>query len=257
MGTATLGDDRVATFSSTGSPSRYVDVVAPGSHLVGLRVPGSYIDQAYGTTGYVTSTRFRGSGTSEAAAIVSGAAALAIQKFPAIDPTTLKWLFRSNTQMLNASQSVQGQGEIDLSRMLVATPFTKKGSQPKPSSGTGSLELARGTEHLTRDGVILSGEQDIFGHAFDSAAMAAAQAAGSSWSGGTWNGSSWSGSSWSGSSWSGNSWSGSSWSGSSWSGSSWSGNTWSGSSWSGSSWSGSSWSGNSWSGSSWSTAGWE
>ncbi len=259
MGTASLADDAVATFSSTGSPSRYPDVVAPGSHLVSLRVPGSYIDQNYGSTGYVTSTLFRGSGTSEAAAIVSGAAALAIQKYPGIDPLTLKYLFRANTNQLNCgacSQSIQGQGEIDLAQMLLATPWLKKGSLPKASSGTGSLELARGTDHLTRDGAVLQGEQDIFGQAFDSAAMAALEAAGISWSGGTWSGSSWSGGTWNGSTWSGSSWSGSSWSGSSWSGSSWSGSSWSGSSWSGSSWSGSSWSGSSWSGSSWSTGSW-
>ena len=93
---------------------------------------------------------------------------------------------------------------------------TPGSSQPN-STGLGSLELARGQDHLTRDGVMLTGERDIFGKPWNAAAMAAAQAAGSSWSGGTWNGSSWSGSSWSGSSWSGSSWSGSSWSGSSWS----------------------------------------
>ena len=51
MGTARMGDDTVAPFSSTGSNARYVDVVAPGAHIVSLRVPGSYIDQAYGSTG--------------------------------------------------------------------------------------------------------------------------------------------------------------------------------------------------------------
>jgi serine protease AprX len=89
------------------------------------------------------------------------------------------------------------------------------------SSGTGTLEAARGTDHLTMNGVTLQGEQDIFGHPVGTAALATLEAAGSSWSGGTFNGSSWSGSSWSGSSWSGSSWSGSSWSGSSWSGGSW------------------------------------
>jgi serine protease AprX len=259
MGTLTLADDIVAAYSSTGSSARYVDVVAPGSHLVGLRVPGSHIDQNYGSTGYISSTRFRGSGTSQAAAIVSGAAALAIQKYPWIDPLTLKFLFRTNTRVLtcgSCSQSRQGQGAIDLAQMLATPPFTKKGSLPKASTGAGSLEASRGSEHLTRDGVVLSGERDIFGRAFDSAAMAALLAAGNSWSGGTWNGNSWSGNSWSGNSWSGNSWSGNSWSGNSWSGNSWSGNSWSGNSWSGNSWSGNSWSGNSWSGNSWSGNSW-
>jgi serine protease AprX len=152
----------------------------------------------------------------------------------------------------------QGCGELDMSKLLSAqVPSVLSSLQGNaPSTGTGSLEAARGTDHITLNGVVLQGEQDIFGAPFNSAAMAALEAAGSSWSGGTWNGSSWSGSSWSGSSWSGSSWSGSSWSGSSWSGSSWSSNSWSGSSWSGSSWSGSSWSGSSWSGSSWSGGSW-
>jgi serine protease AprX len=246
MGTSTLLDDAVASFSSTGSPGRYVDVVAPGAHLQGLRVPSSYIDATH-PGGRIDSRYFRGSGTSQAAAIVSGAAALALQRYPNMEPLTLKYLLRSSTRVLGGfPQSAQGQGELDLAKMLTTAPFIKRGSLPRASTGSGSLELARGSEHLTDDGVVLSGERDIFGHEFDSAAMAALEAAGTSWSGGTWNGNSWNGNSWSGNSWSGNSWSGNSWSG----------NTWSGNSWSGNSWSGNSWSGNSWSGNTWSSGGW-
>ena len=257
MGTMAPADDTVASFSSTGSNSRTPDVVAPGAHVVSLRVPGSYIDQNYGATGIVSSTLFRGSGTSEAAAFVSGAAALAIQQHPSITPAALKRLFQLNTTGLAVSTLKQGSGEIDLFKMLGATVYAPP-TQWKTidwSTGLGSLELSRGTDHLTRDGVVLSGNQDIFGHAFDSAQMAMLEAAGNSWSGGIWNGNNWTGNSWSGNSWSGNSWSGNSWSGT-WSGNSWSGNSWSGNSWSGNSWSGNSWSGNSWSGNSWSNNGW-
>jgi serine protease AprX len=260
MGTMAIGDDTVPSFSSTGSNTRYVDVVAPGTHIVSLRVPGSFIDQEDGATGRVGDRRFRGSGTSEAAAFVSGAAALVIQQRPTITPDRLKKLFLdSSTGLIGYSSKQQGQGELDLLQVLHAsTPIAPSRWFKTPwSTGTGSLEASRGTDHLTLDGVVLSGEQDIFDQPFDSAAMAALEAVRHSWVGGVWNGSSWSGSSWSGSSWSGVKWSGSSWSGSSWSGSSWSGNSWSGNSWSGSSWSGSSWSGNSWSGNSWSTASWD
>jgi serine protease AprX len=259
MGTMDPGDDTVPAFSSTGSNSRSVDVVAPGTHIVSLRVPGSYIDQQDGSTGRVADRYFRGSGTSEAAAFVSGAAALVIQQRPSITPDRLKKLFLDGAVGLNGySSRQQGQGELTLQPLLnTSTPWAPRTwSNIGWSSGGGSLEASRGVDHVTLDGVVLTGEQDIFGHPFDSVAMAALEALGHSWSGGTWNGNSWSGSSWSGSSWSGSSWSGSSWSGSSWSGSSWSGNSWSGSSWSGSSWSGNSWSGNSWSGNSWSTATW-
>jgi serine protease AprX len=172
-------------------------------------------------------------------------------------PDQVKAYFADNAFSLDgASPLSQGAGEIDLKAMLSAKPPSKYTQRFHLSSGTGSLEASRGEDHLTRDGVVLTGEQDIFGQPFDSTAMAKLEGQGKSWSDGSWNGSSWSGSSWSGSSWSGDSWPGSSWSGSSWSGSSWSDNLWSGSSWSGSSWSGSSWSGSSWSGSSWSGGAW-
>jgi serine protease AprX len=223
-----------------------------------LRVPGSYIDQN-NPSGAISDQYFRGSGTSEAAAYVSGAVADLLQRYPQLTPDQVKNMLTSSCDKLSSiNWKQQGCGELDMGRLQGASVPSVSASQQYnvPSTGTGSLEGSRGTDHISMNGVVLQGEQDIFGAPFSSAAMAALEAAGSSWSGGMWNGSLWTGSSWSGSSWSGSSWSGSSWSGSSWSGSSWSGSSWSGSSWSGSSWSGSSWSGSSWSGSSWSGGSW-
>jgi serine protease AprX len=274
MGTASLADDQPAAFTP-GNPAckgpscRATTLLAPGTHLQGLRDPGSYIDQ--NNPGAALGDQyFRGSGTSEAAAYVTGAVALLLQKYPQLTPDEVKRVLIAGTVRLpGVSPLVQGHGELDLNKLLRAPDGDGRGHGHGPpaspgsrwSTGSGSLELSRGDSHLTMNGVVLQGEEDIFGMPFNSAAMAALEAAGSSWSGGTWNGSVWTGSSWSGSSWSGSSWSGSSWSGSSWSGSSWSNlgwsaNTWNGSSWSGSSWSGSSWSGSSWSGSSWSGSSW-
>ncbi len=249
MGTVTPKDDMMGSYSASSSgdgKSKDPDFVAVGSHLQGLRVPGGFIDQNH-PEGLLGSRFFRGSGSSQAAAITSGMVALILQKYPNLTPDEVKRFIGENGEKVSgAGGRAQGKGKINLLVLPTKTPksYTQKF---KSSTGTGSLELARGTDHLTANGVVLSGEKDIFGNAFDAAAMAAAAAAGNSWSGGTWNGNSWSGSSWSGNSWSGSSWSGSSWSGNSWSGSSWSGNSWSGSSWSGSSWSGSSWAGGSWS----------
>jgi serine protease AprX len=224
--------------------------------MQGLRVPGSYIDQN-NPAGALSDRYFRGSGTSEATAFVSGAAADLLQRYPQLTPDQVKAMLSSSCDKL-ANWKQSGCGELDMSKLLAASVPSVLSSQQynAPSTGTGSLEASRGTDHISMDGAVLQGEQDIFGMPFNSAAMAALEAAGHSWSGGLWNGSSWSGSSWSGSNWNGSSWSGHSWSGSSWSGSSWSGSSWSGSSWSGSSWSGSSWSGSSWSGSSWSSGSW-
>jgi serine protease AprX len=259
MGTATLVDDTVPDFSAaakTGS-ARTPDFVAPGVHLQGLRVTNSWIDTNVDGKTILDDRFMRGSGTSEAAAIASGSAALILSRFPGATPDQVKRLMKTTAydMPLCGRTGTMGSGELRLLPILAAAlPIYVQ--TVAPATGGGSLELARGSDHLTRDGVVLKGEQDIFGKAFNGDAMAILEGAGNSWSGGTWNGSVWTGSSWSGNSWSGSSWSGSSWSGSSWSGSSWSGNSWSGNSWSGNSWSGSSWSGNSWSGSSWSTATW-
>ena len=259
-GTLNPLDDTVPSFSPwpKRGATRGVDVVAPGAHIQGLRVRNSYID-VNNPDARVGSDYFRGSGTSESAAMMSGVVALILDKYPNATPDQVKALLTTTGLRISGKAQAIGGGALQLATTLV-TPLPSAATARQWwawSTGAGKLEGSRGSDHLTTDGVILDGEQDIFGKPFDSAGMADLEAAGHSWSGGTWNGSSWSGSSWSGSSWSGSSWSGSSWSGSSWSGSSWSGSSWSGSSWSGSSWSGSSWSGSSWSGSSWSTGAWE
>ena len=65
MGTPSLGDDAVASYSaSAGNGSaRYPDLVAPGSHLQGLRVPNSWLDANH-PEGLLSDRYFRGSGTS-------------------------------------------------------------------------------------------------------------------------------------------------------------------------------------------------
>jgi serine protease AprX len=262
QGTLGVADDTVASFSSTGV-QRHPDLVAPGVHMVSLRDPGSYVDQAFGSTGRVNDRFFRGSGSSQAAAVVSGAAALLLSQRPWLTPDQVKGLLVDTARPLDAEPATrQGAGELDLHAALHARADGKDSQQQGDNHdapvalGTGTLEGSRGSAHVVADGVVLSGEQDIFGHAWDSAAMARAEARAKTWNGGVFNGSTWSGSTWSGSTWSGSTWSGSTWSGSTWSGSTWSGSTWSGSTWSGSTWSGSTWSGSTWSGSTWSGSTW-
>ena len=103
----------------------------------------------------------------------------------------------------------RGRGGSGWLALLAAEPYQAPQGWD-PSTGTGSLEIARGDDHIAHDGAVLQGEIDIFGHDFDAADMAVLEANAQSWSGGTWNGNSWSGNSWSGNSWSGNSWSGNS-----------------------------------------------
>ena len=219
--------------------------MAPGAHLQGLRVPNSYVDLKH-SEGYVDTRYFRGSGTSQSAAIVSGAAALVLQKYPNATPDQVKALLTSTGYPINGKAQAIGGGELQLTNTL-GTALPTATQAFTPSTGTGSLERARGADHVIANGVVLSGEKDIMGVPFNAAAIAALEAQAKSWSDGTWNAKSWAGASWSGASWSSVSWSGASWSGVSWSSKSWSSKSWSGVSWSGGIWTGISWSGCSWS----------
>ncbi|CAN5835627.1 hypothetical protein BH23ACT5_BH23ACT5_23090 [soil metagenome] len=211
-GTPGTGDDSVLSFSNCGVRGRTVDVFAPGKSVLGLRVPGSFVD-AVAPKAVVGDRLTRGTGTSQAAAIVAGAAALVVDHRPDLGPDQVKALLTGSSRSVKSAKGAcAGAGLLDLSAAY-RLPTPKSATQSWPvGSGTGSLEAARGTHHVLDDDVPLTGEVDIFGHGWDPATWAGNSWSGNSWSGGNWNGNSWSGNSWSGNSWSGNSWSGNSWS---------------------------------------------
>ncbi len=249
-------DDRVAPFSSTGNTQRFVDLVAPGVSITSLRTPGSTIDDAHQAA--VVDTRFfRGSGTSQAAAVASGAAALLLDARPTLTPDQVKALLTSTaTPLLNDSRQVTGAGRLNVNLASTAVIPLNATQAWTASKGTGKLEASRGTEHVSDGTLVLSGEKDIFGVAWSGSTWAPLATAGTAWAGGTWRGVVWAGTCWCGTSWASLTWSGKSWTGKSWSGKSWSADLWSGKSWSGKSWSGTSWTGKSWSGSSWTGRNW-
>ena len=230
-----LTDTFVAAFSSVGNGVRNPDLVAPGIHLQGLRVPGSYIDEKF--PGAAFGDRFfRGSGTSEATALTSGAAALILQKRPWLRPGQVKAILTGTASPLpNFDVRAQGAGLLRAAAGVDAGLRVPHGWQGFwPSVGSGSLEGSRGTKHISLGGETLSGEQDIFGHAFFAGQQ---EEDGQFRSGGGWEGTTWSGTTWSGTTWSGTTWSGKTWSGTTWSGTTWSGTTWSADFWSADSWS--------------------
>ncbi len=264
-GTEDIEDDTVATYSNRGSTSRSPDLVAPGRSIVSLRAPNSYIDQK-NPVARVTGDQddayavryFRGSGTSQSAAVVSGVAALLLQHRPNMTPDQVKCLLTSTAYRIpNVSTRLQGAGLLDVKR-AIESPTPACVQRHTRSSGTGTLEGARGGSHVADidTGVELIGERDIFGTPWDGRTWSSAAALGRTWSGGTWNGRTWSGAGWTGTSWAGRTWSGSVWTGVNWSGRTWSGRTWSNATWNGRTWSGDTWSGRTWSGRTWSAGTW-
>jgi serine protease AprX len=254
-------DDTVAASSSRGNATRHADLVAPGRSIASLRVPGSYLDVTYPTgllAGDPDGRFFRGSGTSQAAAVTSGAAALLLQQRPGLTPDQVKRLLTGTAVPMQKADPVSaGAGGLDIA--AAAQAATPVATQTFPAStGTGSLELSRGGSHVAdpANGVELTGEQDAMGRPWTPDTWAPAALAGRAWTGGTWNGGTWAGSGWTGvpgtglawttAGWTGRTWSGLSWSGRTWSGAVWNGRTWSGRTWSGRTWSGRTWSGNAW-----------
>jgi serine protease AprX len=247
----------VASFSQIGDGFRNPDILAPGAHLQSLRVPGSYLDQKY-QGGRISDRFFRGSGSSQATAVVSGALALLFQEYPSMTPDRAKALLKTQANGLRPTSGFgarQGQRALRLDTAM-AGPVPVATQVHQRSTGLGLLEGSRGPTHLVKGGVALEGEQDIFGAPFNAAAMAALEAAGNSWAGGRWNGNEWSGNEWTGNEWSGNEWSALSWSGNEWTGNEWSGNEWTGNEWAGNEWAGNEWCGNEWAGNEWSGGAW-
>ncbi|MDJ0962048.1 MAG: S8 family serine peptidase, partial [Acidimicrobiia bacterium] len=257
-GTNVTGDDSIADFTNCGANSRTIDIAAPGRSIISLRAPGSMADEQH-PEARIDDRFFKGTGTSQAAAVVSGAVALMLDQRPDLTPDQVKHLLVDTADWTANTGSPCGRKKMldlrEITQELDESLPTATQSFPA-ATGLGSIDAARGSSRLYDNGVELTGEQDIFGTEWNGASWSGASWSGASWSAGEWNGASWSGASWSGASWSGASWSGASWSGASWSGASWSSKSWSGASWSGASWSGASWSGASWSGASWSGGSW-
>jgi serine protease AprX len=260
-GTQARDDDRLADFSSVGGWRRAPDVVAPGRSVVSLRAPGSYLDERYSTARvtYNGSTRFfRGSGSSQAAAVVSGVAALLLDEQPTLTPDQVKFLLKANADRIGGSWIGQGAGLVDLKDIAAISPTWAPIQKFTRSTGTGSLELARGGSHVAdaTTGVELIGEFDIFGRAWNGAAWAAASANGTAWTGGMWNGSTWTGDGWGGTSWTGKTWRSTVWTDNDWTGKTWRAEIWDGKTWRGSEWTGKTWRDSTWTGKTWRDSTW-
>ncbi|MDH3499727.1 MAG: S8 family serine peptidase, partial [Acidimicrobiia bacterium] len=238
------GISSVMEFSNCGTSARHVDIAVPGQSIASLRSPGSAADVDHPES--VIADRFMlGSGTSQSAAFVSGLAALLADENPQATPDQIKAALMDNSgakfKKTNSDCYGAGVPNMDWTASSVASDGLATAPQlHAPATGLGTLDGARGSAHLEQDGVVLEGEQDIFGNAW-SGWCTTLGCQSTFWDGGTWNGATWAGGSWSGGSWSGTAWAGGSWSGGSWSGGSWSGGSWSGGSWSGSIWLGLSW----------------
>ena len=155
--TAATSDDAVCSYSSIG-PTLYdefakPDLVAPGNHVVSLRAPGSWVDVTYPQTRVAVSSYIPGassratssyavmSGTSAAAPVVAGAAALMIQVDPRLTPGDVKLRLMDSAHALAGSAAyAQGAGELDVAAALDDQAVTS-GYDLSAKLGNGSTVL--------------------------------------------------------------------------------------------------------------------
>ena len=189
MGTAARADDGMAPWSSYGTTQDGVskpDVVAPGRYIVApLASTGSTLAQQLPDR-LVDGAFLRLSGTSMAAPIVSGIAALAFQAHPEWSNDQVKWLLRQTATGLGGANPLPGQGagEVDAAAVVRYSGMPDVANQNTPIS-----------EHLI-------GPNGALVYTNPS----------STWSTSTWSTSTWSTSTWSTSTWSTSTWSTSTWS---------------------------------------------
>jgi serine protease AprX len=261
-GNTDRGDDALTSWSSRGPTAQGLtkpDVVAPGRHIVAARSYGSYVEANY-PKALISPSYIRGSGTSQAAAVTSGVAALLLSARPDLTPDQVKHLLKGTASPISGkTANDQGNGRIDLGSALSADAGPAQW-QTGNASGLGSLESSRGGRNVEADcggtRTVIKGEMDVRCEAWNGSTWTGSTWTGDAWTGSTWTGSTWTGSTWTGSTWTGSTWTGSTWTGGTWSGGSWQGNAWTGSTWTGSTWTGSTWTGSTWTGSTWTGSTW-
>jgi Subtilisin-like serine proteases len=263
-----------ASFSNVAT-GRHADLIAPGTSLVSVRVPNSFVDanNPQGrVSGDVSGKLFRGSGTSQAAAVVSGAIADLLQAFPSLTPDQVKYALTATADPVNHGNAtavgagiINMHGAFDLASHIVradATGATLRAAAVQsfaPATGQGSLDAARGgTVPVDADGNVISGEVDIQGNPWDASAWWHASSSLAAWSGGEWMGTTWTGDGWTvdGSGLTSARWSSARWSSARWSSARWSAANWDSAVWSSARWSSARWSSARWSSARWSADTW-
>jgi len=288
--TAWKGNDwSIPSWSSSGDGIRNPDVSAPGTSITSLRSPGSRIDIEH-PEGYVSETLFKGSGSSQAAAVVSGAAALLLSARPELTPDQVKAMLKSTAVKVKAGHQprYQGDGIIQVDKALSAV-LPASAAQPwAPANGNGTLEGSRGDAHVIVGTAELTGETTVTGgpwrHPWSGDAWAGTGRTDRTWRSDAWDGATWTGLAWRPLSWNGVEWglgqlpeteqvqqpsnawgstlslSGptttSVWDGRTWRDITWDGKTWRDVSWDGKTWREIGWADNEWSGLGWRIGEW-
>ena len=250
------GKFKVPAWASSGDGERNPDVAAPGAHIDSLRAPLSRIDVEH-TEGFVSDELFRGSGSSQAAAVVTGAVALLLDARPDLTPDQVKAVLKASTVNAQPRNPIySGAGVIQVDKAIDRSVPKRSTQRFEPSDGTGSLEAARGPVHMVVDGNVINGEVTVLGNTWDGVRWTGVRWTNGTWDGVRWTGGTWMGVRWTNAQWTGVRWTGVRWTGVRWTDINWNGVRWTGVRWTGVRWTADAWTQNSWTGTKWDGVRW-
>ena len=290
-------DDTVAVFSSRGSivDGAKPDLVAPGVSLVSTAAPNSLAVQR-NRNSLVDGGYMRGSGTSMAAAVVTGAVAAVLAKNEDLEPNGVKTLLMGTTSDNLEGHDGAGAGALNLNEALAgADDATSPAEQPVfdgPASEFGPDEAdavawanfaaaweagdkgatkaawaelaprtriwaARAWSMAVVANNLTADADDFEARAWSARAWSAEKWLARAWSARAWSARAWSDEEWLARAWSARAWSDEEWLARAWSARAWSDSDWAARAWSARAWSARAWSARAWSARAWSDEDWE
>jgi serine protease AprX len=212
-------DDVVAPWSAwgyTGDGFMKPDLGAPGRYMVGP-VPANGVLAQQRADHVVAPGYMQLSGTSFAAPVVAGAAAMIRAQHPTWTPDQIKGaLMVTATPEPGVVKGALGVGEVD----IVKSRTFNKLTIPNPNAGLDQF-IAKATDGSS---------------VFNAAAWQSAAESNAAWNSAAWSSAAWSDAAWSSAAWSSAAWSDAAWSSAAWGSAAWSDAAWSDAAWSDAAW---------------------
>jgi serine protease AprX len=242
-GDTAFSNDSVPGWSSRGPTAQGLtkpDLVAPGRTLVATRSPGSTVE-TNNPKALIAPAYIKGSGSSEATAVVSGLAALLVSAHPSWTPDQVKYALTSTALPISGTATAtQGAGRVQGNAALSAN-VSAVSPAALASDASGSLNASRGTTpgvQIVCNGAVkvLNDETTSWCAPWDSAAWTSTAWTSTAWTSTAWTSTAWTSSAWTSTAWTSTAWTSTAWTSAAWTSTAWTSTAWTSSAWTGSAW---------------------